>query len=285
MKILVIGATGNIGSFLVEELKLYGADFTALVRNEKKGLELENRGIKTAIADLYDDLSIKKAIAGFNKVFLVTPAFSEQDQVQKMVIDAALDAGVKHLVKVSAYGADALREVDIMEKHARTDEYALNTGMDVTILRPHVFMQNLFGMAGTIKGMGMIFMSMGEGRVPMVDSRDIAGVAAKVLTEEGHSGKIYSITGPEQTSYHDVAAAFSAILGREIKYQPVSFEEGQLAMISAGMPEWLAVNLTGLNKAFSSGNQVEATPDVEKILGRKGRTLIDFVSGHKEFFT
>ena len=145
-------------------------------------------------------------------------------------------------------------------------------------------MQNLIFDSATIKEQSAIYAPMADGKIGMVDARDIAAVAVKALSEEGHEGKTYILTGPKAISYHDIAKALTNALGREIKYVPVSSESAHKGMLDSGMPEWLANDITGLNQVFAAGKGSDLSPDVEKVTGRKPYSIENFVNDFTYIF-
>jgi uncharacterized protein YbjT (DUF2867 family) len=152
------------------------------------------------------------------------------------------------------------------------------SGMNFTFLHPHSFMQNLFFEVGTIKDQSAIYSAMGDGKIGMVDARDIAAVAVKALTENGHEGQTYSLTGPEPISYFDIASALTTTLGRKIKYIQVSIEDAHKGMLESGMPEWLVNDLTALNHVYAAGRASDISPDVENVTGIKPHSIEDFIN-------
>lgn len=282
--ILVTGATGKIGMFLLEDLKEAGADFTAMVRNEERASNLIDKGFKTVIADFDDPGSLEKAMQGFKKVVLITPPHPEQDRQQMNVVEAAGNAGVLHLIKVSALGISEDSSVSLSRMHAMVEAKIRKTEMSYTFLHPHSFMQNLLSNARTIKEMNTVFSPLGDARIPMVDARDVASVAARVCVGEGHEGKTYIITGPQAVSYDDIAQVLSEKLGKEISHSRISLEDSREAMIEAGLPTWLAEDLTELNKIFSSGVAEDVSPDVKNVTGKDPISVAQFASDFSHMF-
>jgi uncharacterized protein YbjT (DUF2867 family) len=138
-------------------------------------------------------------------------------------------------------------------------------------------MQNLIFDAGTIREENAIYAQMGDGKISMVDARDIAAVAVKALTEAGHENNMYTLTGPESLSYHELASLFSKILGRTIRYIPVTSVNTRSAMLESGMPGWLVEDLVELNKDFSLGAGDVIYDDVKEVTGRNAHTYTDFI--------
>ncbi len=117
-----------------------------------------------------------------------------------------------------------------------------------------------------------------------MDVRDIAAVAAEVLTGTGHEGQVYDLTGPESLSYHDVAATLSQVLGKPVRYVPVSLEAAKESMLQAGMPEWNAKAVTDLYRVFATGAYARTTDTVARLLGRPPRTFEQFARDHAGAF-
>ena len=125
---------------------------------------------------------------------------------------------------------------------------------------------------------------MKDGKIGMIDVRDIVDVAAKVLTEDGHQGKTYGLTGPASISFHDVAAGLSKALGKEVKYVDVPLEAGREAMVGMGLSEWFADAMTEYNKAFGEGLGDFTTGDVQELTGHPARSYETFARDFAEVF-
>lgn len=276
-KILVTGATGTIGSFVVEQLQERGASFVALARNEEKAEALRGKGISAVIGDFADVASLHHALEGVDKVFLLSVTSPEIPRLQGNVVDAAKEKGIRHIVKISAQGANLNSNIGIARFHAEAEAYIRKSGVPFTFLQPQSFMQNLIFDKETIREQGQIFGQVGEGRIAMVDARDIAAVAVEALLNEGHEGKTYVLTGPEAISYTDIAQVFTRALNRQITYIPVTSVQSRSSMLEAGMPGWLVEDLVAVNLQHAAGMAATVSPDVEKVTGRKALTVDDFV--------
>lgn len=157
--------------------------------------------------------------------------------------------------------------------------------MDWTILRPHVFMQNFLDMAPTIAREGKIRSASGDGRIPFVDTRDIASVASAALTSQGHSGKKYVLTGPEALSYGDVARIISEAIGRPIEYVAESIEEARRRLVRAQAPVWMIEGVLALASYQRAGGPTATVSNgVFEVLGRPARTFRQFVRDHASAF-
>ncbi len=158
------------------------------------------------------------------------------------------------------------------------------SGLPYNIIRPHFFMQNTMMAAQTVASEGVVYMAFKDGKVGMIDVRDVADVAVKVLTEDGHEGKTYTLTGPASISFHDVAAALSKALGKQVNYVDVPLEAAQQGMISMGLPEWVANAFGKYFEVFSEGYGDFTTPDVEEITGHPARSYETFARDFAQVF-
>ena len=275
----VIGGTGNTGRAVVAALQAKGADFRCLVRDLGKAAETLGSDVELVQADTADAATIEAGLAGCDKLFLLTghsPAMGEQ---QIAAIEAAKRAGVKHIVKLS--GGDAVATPDCPSKigqaHWQVEEALKASGVEWTILRPGLFMQNFLNMAGMVKEQSKIMMPVpADVEAGMIDVRDTADVAAEVLTGDGHNGQSYSLASANRTP-GDVAAVLSAELGREIAFVQVPMEGAVGAMKERGMPEWLIDHQSAVMGLLATGVLAQTNDNIEKISGHAARTLEDFV--------
>ncbi len=285
-KILVTGATGNVSSGLIPNLTAMGANVRALVRDESKAQGLRDAGVEVVIGDLDKPETLDAAFSGVDKVFLVTAPNPNQVTQARNGIAAAKRAGNPHIVRLSA---GALKELPgalprVSAQHAEIDAELKASGLPYTILRPHNFMQNTLMAAQTVASDGAVYMPMKESKLGMIDVRDIVDVAAKALTEAGHEGKTYGLTGPASISYHDIAAGLSKALGKEVKYVDVPLEAGREGMLGMGLPQWFADAMTEYNKTFSEGYGDFTTNDFKEITGHPARSYETFASDFAQAF-
>jgi uncharacterized protein YbjT (DUF2867 family) len=265
--ILVIGATGTNGREVVQRLAREGKQVRALVRNPAKadGLRLPN--VELAQGDLDDPASLDRAFEGVSRAFVVTAVDERSVGWFRNAFDAAKRAGKPHVVKFSGMGAGTADSA-LLRQHGDTDEMLKGSGLPYTILRPNSFFQNMLWSAGTIKGHGAFYLPMRDAWQSLVDVRDIAAVAVKVLTEPGHEGQVYEITGPESLSYADVAATLTRVLGKPVRYVDVPPEAARESMLKAGMPQWNADAVTELYGVFATGTFGYTTDVVIQITGQ-----------------
>ena len=212
-KILVTGATGNTGPGLVSALCAAGADVRVLVRDEAKARPLQAMGAEAVVGDLDRPETLGPAIAGVAKVYLLTWNGPTQAQQVHDFIRAAKRVGRPHIVRHSMWGSPRSR---IIQQGEQAEAEIASSGLPWTLLKPTFFMQNTMMAARTIANDGVIYWDLKDGRLGMIDVRDIIDVAVAVLIGDGHEGQSYILTGPAAISFHDVAATFSAVLGTEI---------------------------------------------------------------------
>lgn len=275
--ILVTGSTGKVGQQLVAALKTKGAAFKALARSEASFKALTALGVETVKGDLGDPASMKAALQGVDKLFLLSSA-SHFDRLEIGAIDAARAAGVKHVVKLSAYGASGDSPSPLLRAHARAERALEDSGLAFTILRPTFFMQNWVAFFSQgIKAGQPVYVNAGEGRLAWIDTRDIAGVATAALTEPGHEGLVYDLTGPEALSYGEVAARLGKLLGRDVAYVPVPDSAAFQAMKGMGMDSWYAYGMVTLHQGVRRGMAEPTTGTVELVTSGAPRSIDAFL--------
>ena len=280
---LVFGATGHVGGELLSILSSQGVSAVAVARVPERARPLP--GIKWVKGDLSDPASLDGLFDGVKTMFLLTGNGPDLATLQLTAIRAAAKSGVEYVVKLSALGASNHSKSPIGRAHYEAEQALIASGMRWAILRPHAFMQNLLDQTPAIVGEGRIFAASGDGKIPFVDTRDIAAVAAVTLTHSGHDGKKYVLTGPEALSYSDVARILSEVVGQPITYVPLSIEEARERMTRAGNPPWAIEGLLALAAYQRAGGPTAVVHDtVHEILGRPPRSLAEFVRDHAKAF-
>ena len=277
--ILVTAATGKVGKQLIHELSsVPGVTVKAAVRDASKAAP----GAATVRFDFDDAATWTPAFAGIDALFLVTPPWHPREvEIGKAVITAAIQAGVKRIVKLSAMGAE---NVDAFA-HKAVDAFLAGAGVEYTVLKPTFFAQNFSEMhAATIRATGSFFLAAADGKTCFIDTRDIAAVAAKALLEPGHHGKTYEITGPRALDHHEVAAILSAASGRTITYVPVSPEQAEAGMRQAGFPDAGVQGLLLLMSFVRAGYTAHPTTTVRDVLGREPIAFERYAADHADAF-
>jgi uncharacterized protein YbjT (DUF2867 family) len=275
MVITISGSTGTIGSELVRLLSKAAAPTRALFRDPNKVQPLP--GVAWTQADLRDAKVLEPAIAGSTRLFLLTDNQAGFAKLQIQILKAAESLGVAHIVKLSALGASDHSKSWIGREHHEVEEALEKTSMQWTILRPHAFMQNWLGdLAQSVRSRGVIESPVGDGRVPFIDTRDIAAVAAEILLRPaGHAGKKYVLTGGEAVGFNDIAQ----VLG--VTYKPLTMDEARAQLESKGVPRDQIDAMLALSAYQRAGGPTAIVSDaVARILGRPPRTIREFFADH-----
>src|SRR5918994_2418986 len=278
-KILITGATGNVGSAVLDNLGTTDLDLRALAHDESKAQSLRNRGVEAVVGDFLEPETLVPALESVSTVFLLTPIHPEQVTQASNVIKAAKESGNDpRIVRLSVHQASHEAPARNSRQHAQIEDELSSSGLPYTLLRPTTFMQNTLVTARTIASEGRIYQPFKNGKLGMIDAWDIGEVAAKVLTEEGHEGKVYTLTGPAAISFYEVAEALSEVLGKEVRYVDISLEDAKRAMLNRGIPEWRADALNEYAKAHSEGYSNFTTEGVEQLTGHPATSYKEFAT-------
>lgn len=281
--ILVTGSSGSVGGAVLGELLRLNAPVRGLYRSERDAAKAP-AGVATAIADFADAAALDRALEGVDKVFLVCSPIPQLVELETNVIDACVRRGVKHLLLNSAFGAGQW-DKSFPSWHFAVEERLKASGLAYTILRPESFMQNMVTyFAGSIKADHAFYTAGGDAPLAFIDLRDIAAVAGAVLTQDGHAGKTYTLTGSQALSYGDVAARLSKLLGTTISYVAVTPEQAKQSMLGMGMPEWQAQAINDLAAFYTDGPGAVVTQDVKVVLGREPILFDTFLNDYSESF-
>ena len=275
--ILVIGGRSKIGAALIDDLLGRGQQVRALVRAGESAGTLPP-GAEAVTGDLADEGSLVTAMDGVGKVFLLSSPHSQAVTWHRNAIDAARRTQVELLVRSSIIGADRESPAEFINAHTVCDRYLEDSGLPHAIVRPNLFLQNIpESTIPSVDASGIFYVDAGEARISMVDTRDVAAVAAVVLTQPGHAGAHYDVTGPEALSYADVAAKLSDATGQRISYVAAPDDAVRQALLGAGLNEWFATALVGLYQDYrrsgTDGYAAQVTDTVERLTGRPPRSL------------
>jgi len=277
--ILVTGATGHIGKELIPQLLEAGERVRVLVRDANKVAHLDER-VERAIGDLNQPESLTAAMQGVDRIFLIT--FETQQDVN--VIAQAKQAGVSQIVKLSSLEATD-HEIQIGKWHFEREELIRASGLDCTFLRPGMFMSNFTEWWGdSIKQQGAVFFPGGKGQVAPVDPRDVADVAARVLTQSGHNGQSYELTGSELLSMGEIVQVIAKAFGTPLTYTNIPPFAAKMFMLKNGMDKKLVNALMEMMAYLRKNKSAIVTDTVEKILARSPRSLEAWCNEHVDFF-
>ena len=283
--ILLTGATGSVGLELAKLFSRKGTLAKAMVRSGTAAEKLKDfTRIEPVIGDFDEAASLDAALAGIEKVFLLTNSSERAEAQQLAFVSAAKRAGVKHIVKLSQLHAATDSPVRFLRYHAVVEQAIRDSGMNFTFLRPNLFMQGLLGFSDMIV-QGQLFAPIAASRISLVDTRDIAAVAFAALTEPGHVGRIYDITGPEALSHAEIAARISDAVGHKVNFIEIPPQAMRDAAIEVGFPVWQADGLIEDYAHYARDEAEAVSADSANVIGRTPISFDSFVSDYKSAFT
>jgi uncharacterized protein YbjT (DUF2867 family) len=277
---VVTAPTGNIGRDLVPLLIAAGGRVRALARDPAKVEARE--GLEVVRADLDRSGELAPQLRRADALFLLSPGPNVAAQ-DTAVITAAKAAGVRRVVMLSSWGIAF--DAGGGPAHRPGEEALRASGLAFTILRPSEFMSNALRWAGTIAAQGVVYEPGGEGRHAVIDPRDIAAVAAKVLTTPGHEGAVYVLTGSEATSPGERVATLARVLGRPLTRVEVPDEALGEQLRGAGLPPFLIEAIVRFYTLVRRGEIAGTSPDVERLLGRPAATFEDWARRNAAAFS
>ncbi|RII06894.1 NAD(P)H azoreductase [Streptomyces sp. YIM 130001] len=279
--ILVTGATGTIGRE-VARLLLAGPEPVRLVSRRAAEVTAAAPGADAVRADYGEASSLRPALKGVRAVFLVTNRPTEQDDDR--FLDAARAGGVRHIVKLSAAGVTDARATDVITRWQRDTERLLrNSGMEWTLLRPRSFMSNALSWAATVRAHGTVRAVAGSGPNATIDPRDVAAVAARVLTEEGHEDRIYTLTGPQAITPAEQTHQLSQVLGTPLRFEEQAPRRAR-AQLLRRYPSDVADALLAMAQRQRDGAKATVESTVHDVTGQRPRSFLTWAADHAQHF-
>ncbi|MFD4561061.1 SDR family oxidoreductase [Streptomyces sp. NPDC058469] len=280
--ILVTGATGTIGSEVVRQLAARGEKVRALTRDPAKAHV--PTGVETALGHHADPASVETAMTGVEVAFLVGVFGPDDSAHDRALVEAARAAGVRRIVKLSGIGAGDPAVGPVGTWHVPGEQAVRDSGLEWTILRPSAFASNTLGWAASVRAGSPIPNTSGDGGQGVVDPRDVSEVAAAALLDPGHSGRTYTLTGPEVLSVPAQAAVLAEILGRPVAVRGLSSAEAREYLLGLGFSDTF-IDASEISRGFvrEGGNEV-VTGDVREVLGRPARSYREWAQDHKGAF-
>ena len=274
--ICVTGAGGTLSSEVIRQLEQH-VPFRAAYFSDRAAAAARARGIQAVVIDYNQPGTLRTAFQGCDTLFLLGPNALNQPELELNAVDAAIAAGVRHIVKQSVMGA-AEEAYSLANIHRPVEKAIEESGLAWTFLRPNSFMQNTITfMAQTIRTEGAFYSASGQARISHVDVRDIAAVAVTALRAPGHEGRIYTLSGPEALTYDDMADELSKGLGRDIRHINLPPADLKAGMLAEGMPEAIADRMLDLERYFRENRASCITEDVRRVTGRKPGRFAQFV--------
>lgn len=276
--ILVTGATGTVGTELVGQLVAAGQRVRAVVRDPAKAARFDD-GVEIAIADLAKPETLGAAFSGVDKAFVAVNGL-DVAALEGHAFDAAKAAGVKQIVKISGRHLDAafMQGHALARNHARSEARLRALGIPWTIMRPGVYASNFLLWLDATRG--GVFLPVGDGRDTPTDPRDVAAVAVKVLTEPGHDGAVYELTGPDFLSYAAMVQTIADAVGKPLRLVDVPPDDARATLLAAGVPATQAEGLLLYFAAVRAGENSSPTSTVADVLGRPPRSFDTWVRDH-----
>lgn len=268
--IALTGATGQLGQFVVEELlkTVAAKEIVAIVRNPAKAEALSKQGVLVRQADYGDQAALTQALAGVNKLLLISSSEVGQRTAQhRNVINAAKAAGVKFIAYTSLLHADK-SPLGLHVEHVETEKMLADSGIPYTLLRNGWYSENYLASAPAALAHGVFIGAAGDGKIASATRADYAAAAARVISEEGHAGKVYELAGDNGWTLTELAALLSKASGKNVVYQNLSEADFTAALKGAGLPDWLATMLADSDAGAAKGGLFDDSKTLSKLIGR-----------------
>lgn len=282
MTYLITGATGNVGGRVTEQLIAQGHRPRVLVRDAEKARARFGTRVDVVVGDLANAQTLRGAFDAVERAFLVSvgPDLALRDAA---FARAAHAAGVQHLVKLSSFGARR-DSTGLGAWHAEGEAAIREAGVAWTFVRPGPFMTNCLGWIASIRNQGAVFSGAGDGKLASIDTDDVAAVAVAALTQPGHEGQVYELTGGEALTHAQMLALIGQATGRTLTLLPISDEAARENLRRTGMPPAMVEALGAFQPTIRAGGMASITGDVERVLGRKPTTFAAWVDKHAPLF-
>ncbi|MFF4802793.1 NAD(P)H-binding protein [Streptomyces sp. NPDC001351] len=279
---LITAATGNVGPHAAAQLLATGATVRALVLKDDPNIAKLPEGVELHYGDLADPDSLDPALDGVHGVFWMWPFFTLSVETAPAVL-AKIERQAERIVLVSSVGVHIGLERRDNNCHAYLEELIEQTSLDWTFLRTTGFMANAFGFAGQIKGSGTVHFPHGAAARTSVHEGDLAAVGVHALTEDGHAGKKYLVTGPEALTQEEQVHIIGEVIGRQLGWQDVQAQAAREEMVKSGWPPAYADGALDYFAMLTTQPEVGSTV-VADVTGRPARTFREWVEEHADAF-
>ncbi|CAH5557411.1 Quinone oxidoreductase 2 [Enterobacter cloacae] len=277
--IAITGATGQLGQHVIEELlkTVPASQIVAIVRNPAKADALSQRGIVVRQADYTDQAAFTTALNGVDKLLLISSSEVGQRAVQHQnVINAAKAAGVKFIAYTSLLHADR-SPLGLHVEHVETENALAASGVPYALLRNGWYTENYLASAPPALEHGVFIGAASEGKIASATRADYAAAAAKVISEEGHAGKVYELAGDNAWTLSELAAELSKQSGKPLTYQNLSEADYAAALKGVGLPAGLAEMLADSDTGASKGGLFDDSRTLSKLIGRPTTPLAESI--------
>ncbi len=277
--IAITGATGHLGQLTLTELlkTVPASQLVAIVRNPAKAETLAQQGVIVRQAEYGDQAALTAALEGVDKLLLISSSEVGQRAVQhRNVIDAAKAAGVKFIAYTSLLHADQ-SPLGLHVEHVDTEQYLAASGIPYALLRNGWYSENYLASAPAALAHGVFIGSAGEGKIASATRGDYAAAAAKVISSEGHAGKVYELAGDEAWTLSELAAELSKQSGKPVVYQNLSEADFAAALKGAGLPEAFANLLADSDAGAAKGGLFDSSRTLSTLIGRPTTSIRDSI--------
>ena len=280
--ILITGATGNLGGHVVQHLRQHLPldQFAVLVRNVEKAKPLIDQGIHVLVADFNQSESLSRAFSGISKLLLISTMVMNRLDQHKAVIDAAKQAGVKHIV----YTGLAIQDIqtsavkDLMISHFETENYIQKSGLIYTFLRNTMYAEAIPQIIGEQAISNGLALAGGDGKVPYATRAELGEATANVLIQKGHENQTYSLVGSQAYCFQDIADILTEIKNSKVEYQNLENQTYRENLEKNGLPEFWVYLTQGTVLDIQHHQYDLQSSDLEKLLGRKTAPLKKYLS-------
>ncbi len=277
--IAITGATGHLGQLTLTELlkTVPASQLVAIVRNPAKAEALAQQGVTVRQAEYGDQAALTAALEGVEKLLLISSSEVGQRAIQhRNVINAAKSAGVKFIAYTSLLHADR-SPLGLHVEHVETEQYLAASGIPYALLRNGWYSENYLASAPAALAHGVFIGSAGEGKIASATRADYAAAAAKVISSEGHAGKVYELAGDEAWTLSDLAAELSKQSGKPVVYQNLSEADFAEALKGAGLPEAFANLLADSDVGAAKGGLFDDSRTLSTLIGRPTTPIRDSI--------
>ena len=278
---LITCAAGSVGKKVVKMLEAQGTPVRAGIHRIEDEPSVTPQTTDLVKLDFSDSHSIEAAVTGVQQVCLITPHTNKQVEWASLLIDKAKEAGVKRIVRLSGLAAAMGPEVQVGRWMNRVENYLADSGLEWAIIRPGPFMQNFLNLYP--QNDKHFWPPIGDGKICHIDNGDVAEILVKVLSEEGHNRKTYTITGSQPLSMTEATDILTQVSHTSVTYDPLSDQKARELLEKAQKPEWLIDVLMQLFAAFRSGAASLSVDTVENMLGRAPVSFEQFAATQGEF--
>lgn len=279
--IAITGATGQLGQHVIENLlkTVPASQIVAIVRNPAKATALSQQGITVRQADYSDEAAFTTALQGIDKLLLISSSEVGQRAPQhRNVINAAKAAHVKFIAYTSLLHADR-SPLGLADEHVATEKMLAESGIAYALLRNGWYTENYLASAPAALEHGVFIGAAGEGKIASATRADYAAAAARVISEDGHAGKIYELAGDAGWTLSQLAAELAKQSGKKVVYQNLSEADFAAALKGVGLPAGLADMLADSDVGASKGGLFDDSHTLSKLIGRPTTSLADSVKG------